>query len=79
MIIEVKICDICGIEHRIDHALDERGNPKRHWSDCIDKIHLDMKSHAAIQLEWNYEVCSNCAGFIRDGIITLLKECKEKK
>ena len=42
MRINMKKCDICKVEYRDD-------KPK-HWSDCIDKITLDFKNHAGIQV-----------------------------
>lgn len=52
MNIQIKKCDICKTEYRSDSP--------RHWSDCVDKIVLDFKNHAGIQVSIEKDVCTWC-------------------
>ena len=56
MEVTIKICDLCKVEIRSDEY-----SKGRHWSSCINPIHINLKSHGCIQQEWKLEVCSNCA------------------
>lgn len=71
MKIEVKKCDLCLKEYRSDI--------KTNWSDCVDRIELNMASHAAIQFRWDKDVCSSCAYQIRDAISAVIDKLTKKE
>ena len=52
---EIKItkCDICKTEHRSDKSY--------YWADSIEQVNLDFKKHSAIQINFSYDMCQECA------------------
>ena len=53
MTIEIKKCDLCKTEYRNDE--------EKHWSDCVNKIILDFKNHAGVQVMIEQDACTKCA------------------
>lgn len=70
--ITVDICEICGAEKRSDH------NGTRHWSDCVGEVLLTFKKQSGIQSEWKYDMCTTCAGFMRDVVAKGIQEIQLK-
>jgi hypothetical protein len=67
--LEVRVCDICKVEYRSDKV--------RHWSDGVDKIIFDFKSHAGIQGGAEIDVCTGCGKKILAVVEKTIAELKE--
>lgn len=65
MKIEIRICDLCKEEYRMDFEKNSRE---------IGCIKLDMKGCYYVQALWEKEVCSQCAYKIRDVINKIMNE-----
>lgn len=66
MKITISKCDLCKKEYRSD-------GPIRHWSDRIEQISLNMKTHPAVQTIWDLQACSTCAYKIKEAIDNVIE------